>query len=61
MARSICRRAERSLCRLLNDDENEKTAGGGASIYLNRLSDYLFTAGRVARINSGLPEQFYKS
>jgi cob(I)alamin adenosyltransferase len=42
MARTVCRRAER---RLLSMDE-ERTATG--RIYLNRLSDLLFVASRVA-------------
>jgi hypothetical protein len=56
-ARSICRRAERSVVATrVPDDEQEAWAGvraglgvgeaGGAGVYLNRLSDFLFVAAR---------------
>ena len=47
LARTVCRRAERSLVTLMRTEPvNEH-----ALIYLNRLSDFLFVLGRVA--NSG--------
>lgn len=51
VARTVCRRAER---RLLSLDE-ERTAHG--RVYLNRLSDLLFIAARVA---SGGDERYWK-
>jgi len=56
-ARSVCRRAERSvIATRVPDDEQEARAGaraglgvgeaGGAGVYLNRLSDFLFVAAR---------------
>lgn len=42
MARTVCRRAERRLLSM----EDERTADG--RVYLNRLSDLLFVAARVA-------------
>ena len=43
MARTICRRAERSVVSLkLEEDINDNTL-----VYLNRLSDWLFVASRV--------------
>ncbi len=44
VARSVCRRAER-LCVQLDNEEN---IGPFALKYLNRLSDFLFTAARYA-------------
>ncbi len=50
LARSICRRAERS-CLRLNDKEK---INQDAIAYLNRLSDLLFVLARViARLNNG--------
>jgi len=51
LARTICRRAER-LCTQLS--ENEET--GQALIYLNRLSDFLFTAARMANHLAGIKD-----
>lgn len=63
LSRAICRRAERSLClhltnlNLIAEDrvmsESEK--------YLNRLSDYLFTAARYCAKVQGCPEKVYSS
>ena len=47
LARTVCRRAERSLVTLMQTEPVNKHA----LIYLNRLSDFLFVLGRVA--NSG--------
>ena len=44
MARSICRRAERAVVPLTLAGSAEEAV----AVYLNRLSDYLFTAARLA-------------
>lgn len=52
-ARTVCRRAERDLVHLLRE---EPETGEGAMRYVNRLSDYLFVAGRWAAKALGEPE-----
>ena len=42
MARSICRRAERSVVPLVREGHVDDNV----AVFLNRLSDYLFTAAR---------------
>lgn len=49
LARTVCRRAERSLVAL---SSSEKVADAGR-IYLNRLSDLLFVLGRVLNREGG--------
>ncbi|HZE11888.1 MAG TPA: cob(I)yrinic acid a,c-diamide adenosyltransferase [Burkholderiales bacterium] len=49
LARTVCRRAERSLIAL---SSSEKVADAGR-IYLNRLSDLLFVLGRVLNREGG--------
>ena len=53
LARTICRRAERSVVALARTEK----AGGQVSMearrYLNRLSDLLFVAGRVLNRHAG--------
>ena len=44
VARTVCRRAERSLVALLAIEAN--AVGSAALPYLNRLSDWLFVAAR---------------
>lgn len=44
MARSICRRAERAVVPLIGKGSVHEDVG----VFLNRLSDYLFTAARMA-------------
>lgn len=47
MARSICRRAERAVVPLIGKGSVHEDVG----VFLNRLSDYLFTAARMAVCN----------
>ncbi len=56
-ARTVCRRAERELVGLIQE---EPDAGEGAMRYLNRLSDYLFVAGRWAAKQLGEPEYLWE-
>jgi cob(I)alamin adenosyltransferase len=51
LARTVCRRAERSVL-LLGADAVEPVV----IIYLNRLSDLLFTIARAANHRAGIPE-----
>ncbi|HXH39172.1 MAG TPA: cob(I)yrinic acid a,c-diamide adenosyltransferase [Thermoanaerobaculia bacterium] len=52
VARTVCRRAERLVVALRDDDEATK-----ASItYLNRLSDFLFVAARYANHQQGVAD-----
>jgi cob(I)alamin adenosyltransferase len=52
VARTVCRRAERHVVRL----QHEVTLPPLAVIYLNRLSDLLFTLARVANRRAGAGE-----
>lgn len=51
MARTVCRRAERRVIALENEDIPEIVV-----VYLNRLSDLLFTLARVANTRAGAGE-----
>lgn len=53
VARTICRRAERLVVALgVQEEINPKT-----QIYLNRLSDWLFTLGRYENMRAGVSEE----
>lgn len=52
LARATCRRAERSAVELARAEPLPE----GVIVYLNRLSDYLFTAARWINAQSGCPE-----
>ncbi len=52
-ARTVCRRAERQVLALMDVEED---VGDGVMRYLNRLSDYLFVAGRWAAKAMNEPE-----
>jgi cob(I)alamin adenosyltransferase len=52
VARTVCRRAERSIIRLQRTDEVPQIA----IVYLNRLSDLLFVLARVANRRAGAGE-----
>ena len=54
VARTVCRRAERSVVRLARE---ERVAGGRMIlVYLNRLSDLLFVLARQANRRAGEPD-----
>lgn len=56
-ARTVCRRAERQLVRLMHE---EPEVAAGPMRYLNRLSDWLFVAGRWAAKALGEPEYLWE-
>ena len=56
VARTVCRRAERSVVDLVGAGDTPPVVGK----YLNRLSDYLFTAARFAASKAGREETVYK-
>jgi cob(I)alamin adenosyltransferase len=53
LARTVCRRAERRAISL----SHAATLNEAALRYMNRLSDWLFTAARLANARAGSPEQ----
>ncbi len=56
-ARTVCRRAEREVLRLMDADEQ---TGDGPMRYLNRLSDWLFVGGRWAARSLGEAEYLWQ-
>jgi len=71
LARCVCRRAERSTVALDDDvddvddvgnvdDEKRNTSLASVKTFLNRLSDYLFTAARMCAVIDGRPEVTYR-
>jgi len=54
LARTICRRAERWVVRLREEGDNSQPTELSL-IYLNRLSDYLFTAARFSNETLNVP------
>jgi cob(I)alamin adenosyltransferase len=52
LARTVCRRAERSAVHLAREDEVPPEI----LVYLNRLSDLLFTLARLANYRAGSPD-----
>lgn len=56
LARAVCRRAERTVSGLVQ----EGAADTVVAIFLNRLSDYLFTVARLASRLAEQPETVYK-
>jgi cob(I)alamin adenosyltransferase len=57
LARTICRRAER---RLLSATTGDRAAASFGIAYLNRLSDLLFVAARLAARAEGKPERYWQ-
>ena len=58
LARSVCRRAERSTVAVAMEEDDESLHS--VMKYLNRLSDYLFTAARMCSVIAGRAETTYK-
>ncbi|KAI1901005.1 hypothetical protein AGOR_G00055680 [Albula goreensis] len=56
VARSVCRRAERSVAPIVRSGE----ADPEVAKFLNRLSDYLFTLARYATMKEGSQETVYR-
>lgn len=56
MARTVCRRTEREVIRLGDTEPLD----GSEIPYLNRLSDWLFVAGRFAAHHAGIPETLWQ-
>ena len=56
MARTVCRRAERSVVALAAQD----TVSMPSRIYLNRLSDLLFVLARVLNRSAGAPDVLWQ-
>ncbi|KAM8865611.1 corrinoid adenosyltransferase MMAB [Synchiropus picturatus] len=56
VARTVCRRAERSVAPIVRSGE----ADPDVAKFLNRLSDYLFTLARYAAMKEGCEEKIYK-
>lgn len=52
ISRTICRRAERNLVKIIKDNEVETEF----IVYLNRLSDLLFVLARYANLNENIKE-----
>jgi len=52
-ARTVCRRTERSVVAL----SQEEPVASGILAYLNRLSDLLFTLARLANAKAGIPDR----
>jgi len=57
VARTVCRRAERRMVPLVHD---EGTVDPAALAYVNRLSDYFFTAARYVNYCDGTDEVQYR-
>ncbi len=61
-SRAICRRAERSLCAYYDIQKlSAENMEQFSLIFINRLSDYLFTAARYCAKIQGYPETPYSS
>ena len=56
VCRAICRRAERHITPLARDEQCDRAC----AVYLNRLSDYLFTAARFVAMKEGKEEVIYR-
>lgn len=60
-ARAVCRRAERSLARLLCRQGRHRPGDSCILRYMNRLSDYLFCLGRWKNYKARVKERVWKS
>lgn len=60
LARTVCRRSERAVVAVVKEIEDGGGNVGGAVIYLNRLSDLLFTMARWVNWKLGGEEKIWK-
>ena len=62
VARTVCRRAERRVVRLVGDAEESTPENhyAGVLVYLNRLSDYLFVLARHINHATGIPDRIWQ-
>ncbi len=60
-ARTVCRRAERRVVHLMTTTGDDDDPGGGPMRVLNRLSDWLFVAGRWAAKAESEPEALWRN
>ena len=62
IARTVCRRVERHMVRLLDQQDSGEIAKNyrQALVYLNRLSDYLFVLARYANRMAGVSDVLWK-
>lgn len=62
LARCICRRAERAAVECAEGEDGGVTDDSLIPVlmFLNRLSDYLFTAARMCAVIDGQPETTYR-
>lgn len=61
LARTICRRAERGICKLAAKNENERALYLPIQQYTNRLADFLFVMCRKALQIEEIDEIYWKS
>jgi cob(I)alamin adenosyltransferase len=57
VARTVCRRAERDVVSLAQ----QEAVGPHVSVYLNRLSDLLFMMARFENMQKGVAEKLWNS
>jgi cob(I)alamin adenosyltransferase len=57
LSRTVCRRSERRCAEVLIKDQRHQNS----LIYLNRLSDFLFTSARWVQLQLGLPEVIWNN
>lgn len=60
VARTVARRAERLVVRLIEENGNNQPEINLSLVYLNRLSDYLFTAARFSNFKLGSEDQIWQ-
>ena len=61
VARSVCRRVERSLVALNRASDNDAAVSRVTMAYINRLSDYLFVLARAISKHQGEKEVYWQS
>lgn len=60
VARTICRRAERTVIALDNDPQDTSGVNMPVKLYLNRLSDLLFVLARALNRHAGQPDVLWQ-